>query len=135
MGETQLSKLQVAQNRAMRVILQCKRSTEVECMLQALQFMSVKQRLFYNTCLFVFKMSKGMLTEMLKDRTESVGETSDRQTRQHMNIALQMRKTSNAQKSLFYEGVKMFNSLPRDVKNSALLPEFKRKLRDYVINM
>lgn len=34
MGEIQLSKMQVAQNRAVRVILQCKRRTKVEVRLQ-----------------------------------------------------------------------------------------------------
>lgn len=58
MGETQIKKLQIAQNRAMRVILQCKRDTRVEHMLQALQYMSVRQRVHYNTCIFMFKVLK-----------------------------------------------------------------------------
>lgn len=56
MGETQIKKLQVAQNRAMRVILQCKRNTRVEHMLQALQYMSIRQRIYYNTSIFIFKI-------------------------------------------------------------------------------
>jgi len=45
MGETQIIQLQKAQNRAMRVILQCDRYTKVKDMLEALQLMSVRQKL------------------------------------------------------------------------------------------
>lgn len=40
MGETQLDKLQIVQNRAMRVVLQYDRYTKVQHVLQMLQFMS-----------------------------------------------------------------------------------------------
>ena len=42
MEETELNKLQTAQNRAMRVILQCNQYTRVKDMLQAVQFISVR---------------------------------------------------------------------------------------------
>lgn len=43
MSETQLNKLQVAQNRAMKVVLQSNRKTKVEYMMKA-QFMNIRQR-------------------------------------------------------------------------------------------
>lgn len=80
MCETLLSKLQIAQNRAMRVILQCKRNTRVEHMLQALQYMSVRQRIYYNTCIFMFKILRGYLPHTLRERLELVGEGNQRET-------------------------------------------------------
>lgn len=80
MGETQQDKLQIAQNRAMRVILQCDRYTKVEYMLQSLQFMSIRQRLYYNVCIFIFKILKNMLPSQLRNRIEIVGNVSERQT-------------------------------------------------------
>jgi len=53
MGESQLDKLQVVQNRAMRVILQCDRYTKMECMLQALRFMSIRQRDYIIMCVYL----------------------------------------------------------------------------------
>ncbi|KAM0724671.1 hypothetical protein ACS0PU_009055 [Formica fusca] len=120
MGETQLSKLQKAQNRAMRIILQCDRHTKVERMLQALQFMSIKQRLYYNVCIFIFKILKNMLPEQLRNRLEIVGNESERQTRQAGDIAIKYRRTRSAQKSMFYEGVKMYNALPAEIKRKEL---------------
>lgn len=132
MNKTQLSRLQVAQNRAMRVILQCKRNTRVECMLQTLQFMSVRQKLHYNVCIFIFKILKGMLPEVLRDRLEIVGEDYGRDTRQKGNIVIQLRKRRSAQKSVFYEGVKMYNALPIEVKQCDKIEAFKRLLKEHI---
>ena len=95
MGETQLDKLQIAQNRAMRVILQCDRYTKVEYMLQTLQFMSgyvqvmsVRERLYYNICIFIFKILKNMLPNQLRNKLEIVGSDGERQTRQAGDIAI-----------------------------------------------
>lgn len=134
MGETQLGKLQVAQNRAMRVILQCSRYTKVEDMLQALQFMSVRQRLYYNVGVFIFKILNNMAPMALSNRLELVGSECDRQTRQAGNIVLTLRRTRSAQKSLFYEGIKMYNSLPTEIKQCVKIESFKRMLKVYIVN-
>lgn len=133
MGETQLSKLQKAQNRAMRIILQCDRHTKVERMLQALQFMSIKQRLYYNVCIFIFKILRNMLPEQLRNRLEIVGNESERQTRQAGDIAIKYRRTRSAQKSMFYEGVKMYNALPAEIKRNERIVPFKRMLKEYIV--
>ena len=132
MGETQISRLQKAQNRAMRVILQCDRRTKVENMLQALQFMAIRQRLYYNMCIFVFKIFKNMCPEHLRNRLRIVGDESAMQTRQAGNIAVEFRKTRSAQKSLFYEGVLMYNALPDEVKCCGSLDIFKRMVKEFV---
>jgi hypothetical protein len=134
MGETQLNKLQVAQNQAMRIILQCNRYTKVEHMLQALQFMSVRQRLCYNVGVLIFKILNNLAPMMLSNRLEMVGRGCDRQTRQAGNIVIIFRRTRSAQKSLFYEGIKMFNSFPTEIKHCDRIESFKRLLKVYIVN-
>lgn len=133
MGETELNKLQIAQNRAMRIILQCDRYTRVDDMLQALQFMSIRQRLHYNVCIFIFKAVRNLLPKQLNRKLEIVGTNSERVTRQAGNIAVQLRKTRNAQKSIFYEGVKMYNELPAEVKACERIEMFKRMMKEYIV--
>lgn len=134
MAETQLSKLQKAQNRAKRVILQCDRRTKVEQMLKALQFMSIKQRLHYNICIFIFKILKNKMPEQLSDKIRIVGNESRRQTRQNENIAVEFCRTRSAQKSPFYEGILMYNALPVKIKACDKLQTFKRMLKEFVTN-
>jgi len=76
-------------------------------MLQALQFMSVRQRLYYNVSIFVFKMVKGILPEQLGNKIVLVGNTNEKRTRQADNIVMQFRRIKSAHKSLFYEDIQM----------------------------
>lgn len=57
----------------------------------------------------------------------------ERQTRQTGNIAIEFRRTRSAQKSLFYEGVSMYNALPAEIKQCDRLELFKRMLKEFVI--
>jgi len=80
MGDTQLDKLQKAQN--MRVILQCDIRT-IKSMLEALQFMSIKQRLYYNVC--TFKILRKIMPEHLRNRLEIMNSgEKDKQDRQEI---------------------------------------------------
>jgi len=134
MGETQLGMLQKAQNRAMRVILHCDKYTKIERMLQALQFMSIKQRLYYNVCVFIYKILNNMLPVLLRNKFAIIGNENQRLTRQTGNIVLDLRRTRSAQKSVFHEGVKMYNSLPADIKQKDRLETFKHDLKEYILS-
>lgn len=130
MGDTQLSRLQKAQNRAMRVILQCDRRAKVQWMLLTLQFMNIRQRLYYNMCIFIYKILNNMMPEQFSNRLRIIEE--ERETRQTGCIAIEFRKTRSAQKSLFYEGVIMYNALPPEIKQCSCLVSFKRMLKNFV---
>jgi len=91
--------------------------------------MSVKQRLF------IYKILNNMLAASLRNKIEIAGSERQRQTRQAGNIVLGLRKTRNAQKSVFYEGIKMYNPLPLWIKQCDRLKIFKRELREYISNI
>jgi len=52
-----------------------------------------------------------MLPVSLRNKIEIVESERQRQTEQAGNIVLELRKTKSAQKSVFYEGAKMYDSL------------------------
>jgi len=58
------------------------------------------------------------MPEQLGNKLQIVGSESEseRKTRQTENIEMQFRKTSNAQKNIFYKGVKMYNALPSKIR-------------------
>jgi len=55
-----------------------------------------------------------------------------KRTRQIRNIKMQFRKISNAPKSIFYEGNKMYNALPSEIKQHEKPEQFKRMLKEYI---
>jgi len=77
--------------------------------------------------LFIYKILNNMLPVVLRNKIEIVESDSKRETRQVGNIVLEFRKTRNAQKSMFYEGVKINNSLPAIIKQCDEIQSFKRK--------
>jgi len=103
-------------------------------MLHALRFMSIRQRLHYACCIFVYKILHGISPVSLRNKIEIVGNSSRRCTRQAGRIALGLRKTKNAQKSVFYKGFKLYNALPPGIRECDKLNIFKRELKKYVLN-
>jgi hypothetical protein len=51
-----INKLQLLQNRGLRIILKKPRRTNIQWMLDALKMLSVKQRMNYNTPILIFKI-------------------------------------------------------------------------------
>lgn len=115
-----------------RVILQCNRYTKIEHMLQALQFMSIKQRLHYNVCIFIFKILHNLAPKDLRNRLEIISREDGRKTRQDGTIGIKLCRTRSAQKSLYYEGVKLYNALPAEIRNCDKNDEFKRILKNHI---
>lgn len=132
LNQTNMQVLQKLQNRAMRVILKCNRYTPIQNMLQTLQFMSVKQRICYNTLIFIFKIREGLLPKYLQDRITYISERHDHSTRQQNDFYIHFRQKSFAQNYLFFKGLIMFNALPNKVKQIKNLNSFKREISTYV---
>jgi len=74
-----------------------------------------------------------LLVLVLRDKFVTVGNENQR-PRQTGNIVLELRKTRSAQKSVFYEGVNMYNFLPANIKQSDRFKTFKHELKEYIVN-
>jgi len=74
------------------------------------------------------------MLSLARNKIQIVGSENQRHARQADNIALGFRKTRNAQKTVFYEGAKLYNSLPLRRREYDRLKIFKRELKDYILN-
>jgi len=70
-----------------------------------------------------------MLPLSLRNKIEIVGSENQNLTRQAGNIALGFRETSNTQKSVFYEGAKLYNSLALGRRECDRLKVFKQRVK------
>lgn len=127
-SDTIMQYLQKLQNKGMRIILRCNYRTRIKDMLEALQFMSIRERIEYNVCIFVYKMINGECPSYLENKIELVGTKRGVQTRQTGDIHISRCKTREEQKMLLHDGFKMFNQLPNELKNEKKLQNFKRAL-------
>ena len=125
-NETQISRLQRLQNKIMRLILRCNRYTSSSLMLDALQWLSVKQRIVFLTMVFIFKVANGLLPRYLCDRIVRGSDIHRYNTRNAGEIRTPHFLTSASQNSLFFKGINVYNSMPRHIRRTATLSEFKR---------
>ena len=131
-NETQISRLQHLQNKVKRLILRCSRFTSSALMLDALQWLSVKQRIVFMTMLFIFKIVNGLLPRYLCDRIVRGSDIHRYNTRNATEIRTPNFIFGASQNSLFFKGIKVFNSMPTQVKRAATLLEFKTQCISHV---
>lgn len=98
----------------MRIILRCNRRIQILDMLEALCFMSIKERIEYNVCLLTYKMVNGLCPNYLCNEMKVLQGEGVRNTRQRSNIYINRCRTTEAGKMLLYEGFKMYNNIPID---------------------
>ena len=125
-NSTQMLRLQRLQNRVMRLILKCNRYTSSSFMLDALQWLSVKQRVCFLTMVFLYKILNGMLPRYLCDRIERGSSLHRYNTRNAEDARTPHFLLSRSQNSLLYKGINFFNSMPRHIQRAATTAEFKR---------
>ena len=128
----QLKRMQVLQNKVMRLILKCDRLTPRINMLECLQWMSVRQRIEYNTLIFVFRVTQGMAPKNLTGTVVYGRDIHRHDTRGADNLRLQMCRKACTQNSLFYKGYSLFNQLPEAARNTKNINDFKGLCKAFV---
>jgi hypothetical protein len=130
--DEQMKRLQKIQNKIMRLILHCNKRTHISWMLDTLKWQSMKQRIEFNTMIFIFKIVHNMAPENLCNNISYVRDSHQHDTRSSNNICLPNMTMATSQNCIFYKGIKAYNNLSVEIKNSCTIKEFKRKLNDHL---
>lgn len=132
-NKTDLDRLQVIQNRCLRQILNANRFTNSHEMLTNLKLMNVQQIIVFRTLIFIYKITKGLAPPYLANKIKYNYENQSRMLRNAGEIKVTNANKSCSQNSLFYNGIKLFNSIPLEIKNADSLTTFQTKIRKYVL--
>ena len=98
-------------------------------MLDALDWLSVKQRVYATTLSFIFKLKYGLIPLYLMEMVKLKGNVHQYNTRGRSDFHVTNKKSGTERKSLFHDGLLLFNSLPMDIKNERNGSVFEKKLR------
>lgn len=134
-SDTHLRRLQKLQNKFMRFILNCNKYTPIRTMLDALQWQSVKQRIIFNVLLLIYKLTNNLLPEYLTNIIVRGRNVHQHRTRQINDLRVVPFTMTTNQKSIYYNGIQLFNQLPLDIKNARSVGEYKRKCSEWVKHM
>jgi hypothetical protein len=103
----ELSYLQKLQNRIMRTILRSKLDTPIRNMLEILNFLSVRQRVTYNTMGLLLKMENNLLPDYLCSILYRVSSSNSHNTRSGDDFILPNFRKASTQNSLMFYGMKI----------------------------
>lgn len=128
-NQTDLERLQMLQNRAMRVILKCSIYTRINDMLKCLNWMNIENFLKYNVLVFIHKINKGIVPDYLKNILTKLRDVHNYNTRRIDNFVIKQANNASMHRSIFYKGVVEYNRLGTDLRRTNL-HTFKRLLKD-----
>ena len=130
-----INKLQILQNKAMRSILKCGLHTPVSWMLSCLKWLNIKQRIYFNVLMFVYKLKHNMVPKYLTSRVVYVGDSQPYTLRTNSDFRLQHYRDARTQNQLEYRGLKLFNELPIEIKNENNIIRVKKMLISHIRNV
>ena len=130
MKDSQIAKLQILQNKVMRFILRKPFDTHIKDMLNSLNWLNIKQLIYFHTMKFIFKIINGLLPDYLRSQIQYNFETHNRNLRNNNKFKLPMYRTESEKNNLFYKGLKCFNELPENIVNNNFV-KFKSMLFNY----
>lgn len=124
-SDTDISKLQKLMNKAMRSILQVHKLTSIQLMLDTLCWLSVQQRIYYNSLVFVYKIENKQMPQYLQEKMIQRSTIHSFDTRFNSNYIVPLFKKSNSQNSIFHKGIILFNKLKNNYEYKNF-QEFKK---------
>lgn len=131
-NQNQISQLQKLQNKGMRCILRCNRYTSIDFMLQALQWQSVCNRLYYLSMIFIYKIVKQGGPHYFNRFLIRNSEIHAHDTRSQNNFHITRTNYRSSMNCIFNKGLDAFNRLPNHIKNLPNVGMFRRQLLDYM---
>lgn len=134
-SDEQIHRLQLLQNKAMRVILRCNRYTSITSMLETLNFLNVRQLITESYLVLIYKIVNRQAPKYLTDYLVKRSELIDYNLRYTDHYQIQRFSTSAMEKTLFIEGLREYNKLPLLVKTSPNIVVFKTRLRQMYSNI
>lgn len=136
MNENQFNEVQKIQNRFMRLILKMPFRTHIDSMIDMLQWITVRQRIHFNTLKFIFRMERGELPDYLTRKLVKKKDVQGYNLRKKNDFNVQNFKKDITQNSLFYKGVKIFNQFrekyKKEIEKNGSKPNVLRLIAIYV---
>ena len=127
----QLERVQKVQNFAARTVFGgIGKFDHISPVIKELRWLSVTNKIEHDICIFMYKLLHSLLPDWLFSFS-IVGEINNRSTRQFHDLYVKRTKTDIGGRSISVKGPKLWNGIPRDVKDSTSLTVFKERLKNY----
>ena len=129
-----VKKLQRVQNFAARLVTKARKYDHITPLLYQLKWLPVKSMLLYKVGVLAFKCVKGLVPSHLTACFNKISTMHDKDTRNKDLINIPYCKSASGQRTFLYRGIRLWNSLPTELRELNEIGRFKRKLKEFLIN-
>lgn len=133
-NKTDISRLQVLQNKCMRTILSCSRYTPISSMLRGLGWITVDQIIARANVTLIYKIENNLMPLYLNEFLVKRSQIHSYPTRKAGDYDVAFTRCAFLQKSLFGDGLRLYNSLPDHIKECSSLRTFVKDVTDLYNN-
>lgn len=109
----------------MRIILCCDRYPRIRDMLNTLNWININISIQLQVAILIYKITHNLMPEYLIELMPSVANVHEHNTRHRHDQYLPLVSKSGTMNSIFYNGVRLYNSILVNVRNVASLRIFK----------
>ena len=96
--------------------------------LKSLKWLNVKEKLLFNEFVMMYKCMNDLTPKYLSERFHQLD------TRQKNDLALPKCRLVTGQKAFAFRGVKMYNTLPKEIRETESLSVFKKRILEKLFN-
>ena len=127
-----LLRIERLQKAVARVLLDCDFYTPSDVLFHSLQWMPFRKRVLYNEAILMYKVHNNLAPDYLNN-FKNIQNVHSRNTRSAArdDLYIPKHRTQIFKRSFAYSGVKVWNSLPVDIKSCPSLQAFKNKCKCY----
>ena len=127
-----LNQLQVAQNKAARVVTKLDWYTPTKVLLHQCGWLSVQQLVAYHSVVLVYKVLKTQKPQYLYSMFSSQYQYDTRQAKSGMIKHTERPRLEMSLSSFRYRAAKIFNELPPEIRNKQTIQNFKIAAKDWI---
>lgn len=123
-NKAEINRLQLLQNKAMRIILKCNKYTPIKMMLNSLGWLNVEQIIELSNIVIIFKIKNNLMPSYLQNFLVTRSERHSYNTRTKDHFEIQYERSTYMQKHLFSNGLRFYNALSNEIKSIKSLKLF-----------
>lgn len=131
-----IRKLQVAQNKAARLVLGCSSRSNVTRMHESLQWLNVESRLLANVLIFFHKVNQTQTPTFIFQNITYRSDLHPHSTRaaSSRQMILPRPRTNSLKKTFLNRAIGFWNCLPNHLRLITCIASFKKKIKSYLRN-
>lgn len=133
-NKTDIAVLQRTLNKGLRAVLNKRRTENVNNMLQEMGYLTIEKEIKRDVLTFIYRLENKLLPSYLSKLVMKNSEVHKYETRQADKFHIGQSITGKGKKTVFNNGIIMYNALTDDVKQSVTVAQFRKRVGVWLEN-